>query len=136
MAGELSTIKTTLEFGTTADNLTKLCAIKDYPDLGGEPEMLEVTDLDDNTQRFIPGVQTIGAMAFTANYTPEAYDAVAATERTPGYYALKFGEDGADGIFEWQGQHVVYVAGGGVNAPREMRIVIAPTTKVTKRSVE
>lgn len=134
MAGEVNTIKTTLKFGEDAQELTKLCAIKDYPDLGGEPEMIEVTDLDDDTQRFILGVQSIGAMAFTANYVEDSFEAITATERTPGFYELEFGEDGADGVFTWQGQHVVYVTGGGVNSPREMRIVIAPTTKVTKKT--
>ena len=130
MAGEVNTINTTLEYGATATT-TKLCPIKDYPDLGGAPEMLEITDLDDDTQRYILGVQTMGLMEFTANYNEALFTAITANSRTAGYYTLKFGADGIDGIFTWQGQHVVYITGGGVNAPREMKIVIAPSTKVT-----
>jgi hypothetical protein len=108
-----------------------MCPIKDYPDLGGAPELLEVTDLDDDTQRFVLGVQSIGALEFTANYNEDLFAAITANSRTAGYYELDFGTDGADGKFTWQGQHVVFVTGGGVNSPREMKIVIAPTTKVT-----
>ena len=131
MAGEMNTIGTVLKYGSTAENVAKMCPIKDYPDLGGAPELLEVTDLDDDTQRFVLGVQSIGALEFTANYNEALFAAITANSRTAGYYELDFATDGADGKFTWQGQHVVFVTGGGVNSPREMKIVIAPTTKVT-----
>jgi len=131
MAGEVNTIGTVLKYGATDITLAKLCAIKDYPDLGGAPEMIEITDLDDDTQRFLLGVQSIGAMEFTANYSKTAFDAITANSRAAGFYSLEFGTAGADGIFKWQGQHVVYVVGGSVNGAREMKITIAPSTKVT-----
>jgi hypothetical protein len=128
--GEVNTIKTTLKFGTTQGSEEKLCPIKDYPDLGGAPELIEITDLDDDTQRFLLGVQSLGVLEFTANYNETLYEAITDNSRTAGYYVLEFGENGKDGIFKWQGQHVVYVAGGGVNAPREMKIVIAASSKI------
>jgi hypothetical protein len=134
MAGEVNTIKTVLKYGATAESLEKLCPIKDYPDLGGAPELIEITDLDDDTQRFLLGVQSLGILEFTANYVETNYDSVNSTARTPGYYSLEFGTDGADGKFTWQGQHVVYVTGGSVNAPREMKIAIAASTKISKAS--
>jgi hypothetical protein len=130
--GAVSTLKTVLKYGATADAVTKLCAIKDYPDLGGEPEMLETTTLDDDIQTFIPGIQQLSAMVFTANYDDTEFDTIKADERKAGYYALEFGDAGADGKFTWQGQHVVYATGGSVNGVREMKIAIAPSTKVTK----
>ena len=104
------------------------------PDLGGAPELIEITDLDDDTQRFLLGVQSLGILEFTANYVEANYDSVNSTARTPGYYSLEFGTDGADGKFTWQGQHVVYVTGGSVNTPREMKIAIASSTKISKTS--
>jgi len=130
MAGEVNTIGTVLKYGATAETLVKLCAIKDYPDLGGAPEMIEITDLDDDTQRFLLGVQSIGAMEFTANYNKTDFTAITANSRTAGFYSLEFGAAGVDGKFTWQGQHVVYITGAGTNAPREMKITIAPSTKV------
>ena len=34
----------------------KLVDIKEFPDLGGEPEMLETTTLSDNMQTYIAGI--------------------------------------------------------------------------------
>ncbi len=134
MAKAYSTIGTVLNYGATASNLTELCKIKSYPDMGGAPSMLEVTDLTDEMQQFIPGVKELpDGLEFTANFTPEAYTSVSATADTPGYYSLVFGTSGEDGygVFTFQGQHSVYISGGDVNAVREMVITIAPSSDIT-----
>lgn len=53
MAKAYSTIYTVLKFGTEASSLTQLCKIKSYPDLGGAPDTIETTDLEDTTQTFV-----------------------------------------------------------------------------------
>ena len=58
----------------------KLIDIKDFPDLGGAPEMLETTTLSDPMQTFIPGIQSLDALEFTANYTKDAFDSLKALE--------------------------------------------------------
>lgn len=93
---------------------------------------METTDLEDTMQTFVPGVQSLDQMEFTANYTPEAYATVVASANTEQYYSLEMGTSGADGIFNWQGQHTVYVTGADVNAVREMVIVVTPSTAITK----
>ncbi len=125
----ISTYGITLKWGTSAGSLTKVVDIKNFPDLGGAPELIEVTTLSDPMQVFINGIQTAGEMAFTCNYTKADYTAVKADEGKELYYALEFGEDGDEGIFEWQGEHSVYLTGAEVNAPVEMVITIAPLTK-------
>jgi hypothetical protein len=132
MAKAYSTINTVLKAGATSEALTQLCKIKSYPDLGGSPENLETTDLEDVSQTFVPGVQSVDTMEFTANYTPEAYDSVNAIAGTDMYYELDFGANGANGKFTWQGTHSVRVNGGDVNAVREMTITITPSTAITK----
>ena len=42
-----NTIGTILKFGTTANNLAELCKIKSTPQLNGEREQIESTDLTD-----------------------------------------------------------------------------------------
>lgn len=126
-----STIDTVLKAGSTAANVTQLCKIKSYPDLGGAPDNLETTDLEDIMQTFVPGVQSLDQMEFTANYTPEGYAAVKATANTEQYYELDMGTNGAQGIFTWTGQHDVFVNGGDVNSVREMTIVVTPSSKIT-----
>ena len=59
---------------------TKLIDIKEFPDLGGAPEMLETTTLSDNMQTYIPGVQSLDALEFTANYTKEDFTKLKALE--------------------------------------------------------
>ncbi len=125
----ISTYGVTLKWGTSPEALSKKIDIKDFPDLGGAPELLETTTLSDAAQTFINGIQTLSAMEFTANYTKADYEAVLADANKELYYALEFGNAGSEGIFEWQGEHDVWVTGAGVNAPVEMRISIAPSTK-------
>jgi hypothetical protein len=127
-----STINTVLKAGASTEALTKLCKIKSDPDLGGAPDTLETTDLEDSQQTFVPGVQSIDQMEFTANYTPEDYAAVVASANTEQTYQLEMGDNGAQGKFTWTGQHAVYVNGGDVNAVREMTIVVTPSSKITK----
>jgi hypothetical protein len=125
----ISTYGVTLKWGASSEPLTKKIDIKGFPDLGGAPEMLETTTLSDAAQTFILGIQSLSAMEFTANYTKDDYEAVKADANKKLYYALEFGTAGSEGIFEWQGEHDVWVTGAGVNAVTEMKIGIAPSTK-------
>lgn len=130
-----STIGTVLKCGAALANLTQLCKIKSYPDLSGSPETIETTDLEDEFQTFVKGVQSMESLEFTANYTPEAYAAVVAAESTEEqYYQIEFGTSGAQGIFYWQGTHSVRITGGDVNAVREMVITVIPSSGITKKS--
>lgn len=125
----ISTQGVTLKWGTSPQSLDKKIDIKNFPDLGGAPEMLETTTLSDDTQTYILGIQSMDALEFTANYTKADYEAVLADEGKELYYALEFGENGSEGVFEWQGQHTVWVTGAEVNSVVEMVISIAPLTK-------
>lgn len=118
----------------------KLIDIKEFPDLGGTPEMLETTTLSDKMQTYIPGIQSIDALEFTSNYTLEEYKKLKALEGKDKEYAVWFGgteagdtvtPTGADGKFKFKGQLSVFAAGGGVNEVVGMTITIAPSTPIT-----
>lgn len=129
-----STINTVLKYGAGKTNptLSKLCKIKSYPDLGAPPDTLETTDLEDESQTFVKGVQSQDNMEFTANYTPEAYAAVVATvSDEEGTYQLEMGDGGAQGIFTWTGTHSVHISGGDVNGIREMVVTVVPSSAIT-----
>lgn len=114
---------------------TKLVSIKDFPDLGGAPDQVEITDLDDDVQKFLLGVQSMSAMEFTCNYVPAQYDElVNKADGTIRKFCVAFGNSGEYGIFTWEGQLSVWVVGGGVNAAREMKVSISATAKVTKNA--
>lgn len=127
----ISTYGITLKWGPTSEDVTKKVDIKNFPDLGGAPELIEVTTLSDAMQSFILGIQTSGEMPFTCNYTKDNFETANSDTNTELYYALEFGAGGSEGIFEWQGMHSVHVTGADVNAPVEMVVTIAPSTKPT-----
>ena len=110
---------------------TKLCDIKDFPDLGGAPDQIETTSLSDEARTYIAGIKDQQALEFTANYTAAAYTAVNALTTTTAF-TLEFGTTGASGIFAWSGTASAYVTGAGVNEVVEMKIVIIPSTAITK----
>lgn len=110
---------------------TKLCDIKDFPDLGSAPEALDATTLSDPMEVFIQGIKKSGQLEFTANYSATDFTAVNALTTTT-VFSLEFGAAGASGIFGWSGTAVAYMVGAGVNAVVDMKIVITPSTAITK----
>lgn len=118
---------------------SKLLDIKEFPDLGGEPEMLETTTLSDNMQTYIPGIQSLDGLSFTANYDKEQFKTLKALEDKDEQYAVWFGgtetggvltPDGSNGKFSFSGKLSVYPVGGGVNEVVDMNITIAPSTPI------
>ena len=69
----ISTYKVFLMKKNPPDTWAKLVDIKEFPDLGGEPEMLETTTLSDNMQTYIAGIQSLDGLTFTANYDMEDF---------------------------------------------------------------
>ena len=123
-----------------ADAWEKLIDIKEFPDLGGTPEMLETTTLSDKMQTYIPGIQSIDALEFTSNYTLDEYKKLKALEGEDKEYAVWFGgteagdtvtPTGSDGKFKFNGQLSVFPVGGGVNEVVDMTITIAPSTPIS-----
>jgi hypothetical protein len=126
----ISTYGITLMHKATGDTYEKLIDIKDFPDLGGAPEMLETTTLSDRMQTYIEGVQSSDALEFTANYTKEDYTKCNALKGKKEGYAVYFGEEGVEGIFEFDGYLSARVNGGGVNEVVGMTISIAPASEI------
>ena len=123
---------------------SKLIDIKDFPDLGGSPELLETTTLSDKMQTYIPGIQSLDALEFTANYSLADYTTLKGMEGVENDFAVWFGgtesaggvvtPDGSAGKFEFKGALSVFASGGGVNEVVNMTITIAPSTPITMGS--
>lgn len=136
-----STYKTFLMHKASgSDNWTKLIDVKDYPNLGGTPEMLETTTLSDKMQTYTLGVQSLDSMDFTANYSASDYAMLNELAGVDHAYAVWFGATesqgvltptGSDGKFEFTAKLSVYPKGGGVNEVVEMGITLAPSTVIT-----
>jgi hypothetical protein len=135
----ISTYKTYLMYkADSSAEYTKLLDIKEFPDIGGDPEMLETTTLSDKMQTYILGIQSADAMEFTANYTAADYAKIEALGTENEYdFAVYFGGDSAGeptgdkGKFSFKGQVSLKVNGAGVNEVVEMTVSIAPTSVIT-----
>lgn len=138
----VSTYKTYLMHKASgSSSYTVLCPIKSFPDLGGEPERVDVTTLSDRVRKYAAGVQDLSSFNFTANYIATDYQAVNALAGTQSDYAIWVGATtdssgvdtptGADGQWSWTGDIMVFKNGGDVNAAQDMTIVAFPSTEFT-----
>ena len=123
----LNTYGVSLKWGESAEAVEKVVDIKDFPDMIGDPEMLETTTLSDAQVTNIPGIKSSDMLTFTCNYDKADFTAVNADADKALYYALEF-SDGSR--FTWQGQHTCGLPGKGVNEVIEFTINIAASTPV------
>ena len=117
-----------------------LVDIKDFPDLGGAPEMLETTTLSDPMQTYVEGIQSQDALEYTINYDLALYQKLLAMKGEEKEFSVWFGGDEADGgvtptgnegKFNFKGYLSVRVVGKGVNEVKEAIVSIAPSTPIT-----
>ena len=124
----MNTFGVVLKWGETADAVKKVIDIKDFPDMIGEAEMIEVTTLSDAQVVNIQGIKSSDMLTFTYNYEKEDFAAVEADAGKHLHYALEF-SDGSK--FTWEGQHTSGLPGKGVNEVIEATVNIAASTAVT-----
>ena len=124
----ISSYNCVLKWGESSEAVAKKVDIKDFPDLIGDPNLLETTTLSDAAQTYIPGIKSMDLMTFTTNFTKTDFQACKAEEGETRFYSLEF-SDGAK--FTWQGQHTMGVPGKGVDEVIEATINIVPSTSVT-----
>lgn len=125
---------------TSGAEYTKLADVKNYPNLGGEPERLETTTQSDRAQTFCPGIEQLDSFTYSLNYDPAVFATLKAMEGTEYEFAEWFGgtesngvvtPDGSDGKTSFKGYPSVYITGKGVNEVREMELTISTTTVPT-----
>lgn len=132
MSDAVTTYPVTFKCGADELTLAELVEIKEFPDLGGAPEMLEKTTMKDSMQTYKMGIQSLPALEFVANHNKADYDAVKAKANIHQLYCLEFGVDGAEGKFFWWGEHTAWLAGTGTGSLVDMRISCAPSTAVVE----
>lgn len=134
-----SSYKTFLMYKNTSA-YEKLVDIKNFPDLGGAPEMLETTTLSDAMRTFVEGIQSQSALEFNINYDLATYQKIVAMKGTETEFAVWFGgtetggsvtPTGDEGKYNFKGYISIRVVGKGVNEVKEATISIAPSTPIT-----
>lgn len=127
-----STIGTYLYIGT--ESADTLFYIKQYPDLGGSPEQIEVTDCEDEQQMNVAGVQSMESIDFLMNFKQETFadlQELLDDGKADLHFELRFGEQGEHGLFTWTGCGVIRVNGGDVNSAREMTLTVFLSSEIT-----
>lgn len=125
---EISTIGVSLTYKADGATAATVVKIKDFPSILGKKNALEVTDLSDAAQRFIPGIRSQSeSFDFTANYDAEVYGTINALTAEQNC-ELTF-PDGSK--FAWKGWVSASIKEGAVNAVLEMTVSITPTTVPT-----
>jgi hypothetical protein len=123
----LSSYNVQLKWGNAEGSLTKKIDIKDFPDLIGDPNLLETTTLSDASQTYIPGIRSVDLLTFTFNLDKTSGKAVKEDEGKELFYELAL-SDGT--TFSWKGSHTLGVPGKGVDEVLEGTINIAPATEI------
>jgi hypothetical protein len=124
----ISTYNCFLKWGTSLESAEKVIDIKDFPDLIGEPELLETTTLSDAQVTNIMGIKGADMLTFTYNFTKEDFAKVEEDAGKPLFYVLEF-SDGSK--FTWEGQHSSGLPGKSVNEVIEATVNIATSSAVT-----
>ncbi|WFA10332.1 phage tail tube protein [Tissierella sp. Yu-01] len=104
-----------------ASTYTDLELLMEIPEIGGDPEKIEVTTLKDKNKKYIPGISDLGDLAFIFLYDN--------SDSTSDYRVLKGFQDDKklvsfklmypDGSgHEFDAYVNVKIAGGGVNAAK------------------
>jgi hypothetical protein len=115
---------------TETPTWTQVIAIKNIPQIGGAPEQLETTTLDDAIQTFIDGIQSQEIMSFTINADKTKRATLTTLKGVEKSYSIWLGNDGlgGEGKFTGKGKLNYYINEAGNNAVVEMTVTITPTT--------
>lgn len=120
-------------YDTTTSAYRQVICIKDYSDIGSEPERLQTTTLCQvKNHTYINGLQDVDSITFTANYTKDNYQSVLdLADGETHNWALYIGANSAgtpnnaEGAFYWPGELSIWKSGQGVNEVSEFQFSIS-----------
>ena len=103
----------------SASTYTKIAGLQEFPDIGGAPEQIDITTLDDAMMHYMNGLKDAGSMEFTF-----LYDKNDTAESN--FQVLCGLEDAGNAVdweiklptgtkFHWNGEVAVTLSGTGVN---------------------
>jgi hypothetical protein len=115
------------KYDETEMKYKKFLPIQTCAALGGDPDTVDISDLDDNNAKELLGQQRVEKMQFTVGYKLEYYEKIEqeSAEGTIHKWAVVFGKNGEYGVFVWEGQCNGYIDGFGINEQRKMQFSIA-----------
>ena len=125
-----------LKYSASASgSFTKLNGLFEFPDLGGEPDQIDVTNLSDSSFKYIHGLKDYGSLTFGFIYDGEGsssnYKTLKDLETAGEVIYWQVIIPGAAGnaskaiTFSFSGVPAVYMSGTGVNSRLEFQLSIA-----------
>lgn len=126
---------------TESGTFAKLNGLFEFPDLGGEPDQIDVTNLSDSSFKYIHGLKDYGSLTFGFIYdgmgSTSNYKILRDLEEAGATIYWKVvipaaGDQGATGItFSFTGVPAVYMSGTGVNSRLEFQLSVALDSDIT-----
>lgn len=93
MAKDITTIRAYLMMeGDSDDAFEKLCDIRSFPEIGGEPNMIDTTTMSDDEETAVEGIKKRpGASNFDARFTKDMWKKIKDLEGQTKKFQLWFG---------------------------------------------
>lgn len=128
MANEVMSKGITLSYKNgAAGDFIVLDDLLEIPELGGDTEAIEVTNLSDGAHRYIDGIKNYGdSLVFKFNYTTEQYATLYGLAGSSEWKVTL--PDGA--TFTFGGTSSVKLDGVGINAAMTYTLSIKPNTEI------
>lgn len=124
MAGAFITAKTTFSIGST-----KIDSLSSTPDMGSEPEKIDVTSFDNERyMSYITGLMDPGSLTFEFIDETTNFNAAYNAEGQTNSYTLTF-PDGSK--YTWSGTHRTYKLAASVNERVNFAVSCTPSTELT-----
>lgn len=116
---------------------TVLPGLQNIPDLGGTPNKIDVTCLDDEVTKSIPGIQELGDMAFTffnddAEGSAETVLFAAYAQDKNAEHDFELELAGGKIKYTFSGQIALVQKGGGINTAATFDLNVYLTTDITR----
>lgn len=103
----------------SASTYTKIPGLKEFPDMGGAPEQIDITTFDDAMMHYMNGLKDAGTLEFTFLYDKQ-------DNASSNYQVLCGLEDAGKAVswelklptgtkIHWDGEVAVTISGGAVN---------------------
>ena len=120
----------------SGETYTKIAGLQEFPDIGGAPEQIDITTLDDAMMHYMNGLKDVGSMEFTFLYDKQ-------DNASSNYQVLCGLEDAGNVVswevklptgtkFHWDGEVSVTLSGAGVNAAVQFVANIGVATDIQR----
>ena len=127
MAQGIHTAHITLSYGDSDSNYTLLKDLMEVPELGGTPNKIDVTTLDNDSKVYMKGLVDYGDLSFKFLMATEQFDTL--SQMTGVKYWKVHLPQGLDATFT--GEPSVKIDSNGVDAAQTYTLDIALNSKIT-----